>query len=216
MAHDATAPPASRPARNGLPTLTAGTRSGHSGRGQKITGEVLTVERKLEARQDVRAGLEQVREVLVRDARTVLTEGRAGHEISRRQYTVTLTADLGTSAGVRHDVLVELGPPVFEADEARWPLHWEPVTHRRALPVFTGELVARRTPAGTDVILTGTYRPPLGVAGSLGDSVLGRRVARSTAENLLAQIVERIEHQVAHEQGSGGIRPADYPPDLRS
>ncbi|GAC1565861.1 MAG: hypothetical protein NVS3B17_23490 [Vulcanimicrobiaceae bacterium] len=44
-----------------------------------------------------------------------------------------------------------------------------------------------------DLVLEGSYQPPLGAVGVAFDAVVGHRIAQSTARNLLATIADSIE-----------------------
>jgi hypothetical protein len=44
-----------------------------------------------------------------------------------------------------------------------------------------------------DLVLEGSYEPPLGAVGAAFDAVVGHRIAESTARNLLATIADSIE-----------------------
>jgi hypothetical protein len=43
--------------------------------------------------------------------------------------------------------------------------------------------------------LSGTYEPPLGLAGMVFDAVLGQRIAQETARELLRKLAATIETQ---------------------
>lgn len=61
------------------------------------------------------------------------------------------------------------------------------------------DLLARsRTGTSTELVLEGTYYPPLGVLGLAGDLVLGRHVARSTATTFMSGLGRAMEVAV-HE-----------------
>ena len=62
-------------------------------------------------------------------------------------------------------------------------------------PTFNGDLAIE---SGDDydafyLVLNGDYQPPLGALGAAFDSVVGHRIAESTAQNLLATIADSIE-----------------------
>ena len=71
---------------------------------------------------------------------------------------------------------------------------WAP-EHAGPYPTFNGDLAIE---SGEDyhsfyLVLNGTYEPPLGSLGAAFDAVLGRRIAQTTARNLLAVIADSIE-----------------------
>lgn len=76
-------------------------------------------------------------------------------------------------------------------------LHWQARRHRKLFPVMEGDLVARPTSgASTELILEGTYHPPFGILGFVGDLLLGRLVARSTAEAFVEDLGRSLEATV--------------------
>jgi hypothetical protein len=97
-----------------------------------------------------------------------------------------------------------------EVAEARWDgatwrrsLRWRPLRGTsdtllsRAVPSFDGTLsVVDRHDGVAQLLLTGTYRPPGGVAGSLVDRLALHRLARRTGKIFTKAIAERI-HQAA-------------------
>jgi len=71
------------------------------------------------------------------------------------------------------------------------------------------DLLARPTSEGnTDLILEGTYHPPFGILGLIGDLLFGRLVARSTAEEFVAGLARALEEAVRSE--SCCARPSDH------
>ena len=67
----------------------------------------------------------------------------------------------------------------------------------RAVPSFTGELsVEDRDDGPAQLVLTGTYQPPGGAAGSLIDRVALHRLARRTAKTFLAGVAARLHEEV--------------------
>jgi hypothetical protein len=76
-------------------------------------------------------------------------------------------------------------------------LHWRGHRLGWLFPVMDADLVARPTGgACTELSLVGTYHPPFGVLGVLGDVVAGRSVARSTANAFLEQVGGALEQAV--------------------
>jgi len=52
------------------------------------------------------------------------------------------------------------------------------------------------------LILTGSYEPPIGIAGGAFDALAGRFIARATARDLLAQIRDSIEAAFAVDEAA--------------
>lgn len=63
-----------------------------------------------------------------------------------------------------------------------------------SFPTFRGTLqIAAATPKSSVLALEGDYEPPLGALGKAFDAAIGRRIAESTADELLKTICEKIE-----------------------
>jgi hypothetical protein len=80
----------------------------------------------------------------------------------------------------------EIGRP---HDEIR--LSWRAGTP--LLPDFNGTLRFRIAGQGTDVIVAGTYRVPLGALGRVFDDVIGHRIAVATMGDLAHRIAQALE-----------------------
>lgn len=85
---------------------------------------------------------------------------------------------------------------------ARYGIGWEPGTTARGIPTpgFNGTLTLR---AGEDyseceLELAGSYEPPGGSAGNIFDEAIGRRIAHSTLNALLAGVGRGL--RVAYEE----------------
>jgi hypothetical protein len=71
-------------------------------------------------------------------------------------------------------------------------IEWDP--HSKVFPHFNGLITV--APDGEDacrLILNGVYTPPIGWFGGIFDRVLGLRLARTTASDLLERIGAQIE-----------------------
>jgi hypothetical protein len=88
-------------------------------------------------------------------------------------------------------------------------LRWRAHRHGKVFPVMEADLLARPGPeAGTELVLAGTYHPPFGTLGVLGDLVVGRLVAQSTAEKFidgLSIALEATFAEIRAEVGSGRL-----------
>jgi hypothetical protein len=77
-------------------------------------------------------------------------------------------------------------------------LRWRARRGGKGFPVMEADLLARPVVgAATKLVLAGTYHPPLGTLGVLGDLLVGRLVARSTAESFLDDLSHAIETAIA-------------------
>lgn len=87
--------------------------------------------------------------------------------------------------GVHADV-AEAGRP---HDEIR--MRWNAGTP--LLPDFRGTLRFRIAGTGTDVLVEGTYRAPLGALGGLFDNLIGRHIARASVNDLARRLAGALE-----------------------
>ncbi|MGH9046387.1 MAG: hypothetical protein ACRDVW_03630 [Acidimicrobiales bacterium] len=87
-------------------------------------------------------------------------------------------------------------------------LHWHARRGRGLFPVMDADLLARPRPdTGTELVLEGTYHPPLGVLGLAGDVILGHRVARSTAKAFVEGLGGALEEAASKGRcGAGSAR----------
>lgn len=174
------------------------------------------MERAVEATTRLRAPLTRVREVLHDDPGRALADAVVPEERSRRVVPVELAVDVGSTAAVEHEVLVQLGTLSARGDEVVVPLSWKPIGHERLLPDFDGSLVARVDDDGhTQLVLGGVYDIPFGAVGRFGDSLVGRRVARRSLASLLERVAGRLDAEVDRRAEDFSWRPAPYPVDLR-
>jgi hypothetical protein len=96
-------------------------------------------------------------------------------------------------------------PVVVEIESARnWGygtiahLRWHAMQHPRLFPLMEADLIAHPISAQrSELVIAGTYQPPFGFLGLLGDLLIGRWVAQSTAETFLYGLGQAIEADVA-------------------
>lgn len=83
-----------------------------------------------------------------------------------------------------------------------WSVHWKPIAG--PYPEFDGELTVRadETYESSRLELCGSYRPPGGTAGAAFDAVVGNRIARATAQALLARFGFEMESRYAKDEKS--------------
>lgn len=97
----------------------------------------------------------------------------------------------------------ELGPLVSEEHRAHLALNWHADEHPEWFPELDAEL--RFRPVGddaTEVQLAGSYEPPLGVVGALGDRLIGHHLAESSLQEFLAGVTRRLADELVHHQGT--------------
>jgi hypothetical protein len=99
---------------------------------------------------------------------------------------------------IRHHVRIKFEESVDEHERNRshrgLKFHWD--AGNPFLPDLYGDLSFRIAPhSRTELVLTGRYSPPLGVAGSLLDKIMGNRIAVATGQALLERIAADMEAQ---------------------
>jgi hypothetical protein len=153
----------------------------------------------------VRASREVVEEVVRRDLSGVLG-GRPGPS-GRRSALVELPMPLSGGAAIRQEVEVRVGAPESGEIATRWPVRWEPVGHRALAPTFAGHLQVVAGRWETELRLTGSYDPPLGLLGAVGDHLLRER-AIGTVQELVGGLARRIDAAAdVHVRRTGHARP---------
>ena len=86
---------------------------------------------------------------------------------------------------------------------AAMPLRWRAAASETLFPTMeaTLEVVALSLrPPLTQLSLIGTYRPPLGAVGAVGDAVLGHRLADAAVHRFVREVADRIVREVRHRR----------------
>jgi hypothetical protein len=107
---------------------------------------------------------------------------------------------------VRRDVAVTTDDAFADGDRIVVPVAWHATERSRLFPTFLGELVAECSVAGTRIVMSGSYRVPLGLLGRFGDGVIGRRLGHEALRSVVVGVVERLESAV---DGTVADRPRD-------
>lgn len=95
-------------------------------------------------------------------------------------------------------VQVELGPIRHELDWLRVGVTWRPASAAAMFPSMDGEFhLEPNTYRDTRVTVSGTYAPPLGLAGRGLDVALMHRVAEATFRDLASTIAAELDHRLA-------------------
>jgi hypothetical protein len=107
---------------------------------------------------------------------------------------VTLTLHLQVvDVTVDREVVATLTNPKGAWPQSRFGFTWGPKTGG-AYPVFEGHLdVEDEGPALCRLVLTGSYKPPYGIAGKAFDAALGKRIAVATVRGLLDTLRGELE-----------------------
>ncbi len=144
-------------------------------------------------------------------ARRALEETLHDLAATGRPVTQTLRMPLhgdSDGPGVEKDVAVTygVGQDPLHFDQP-WTVQWKP-TNGGPFPEFNGTLTVRADEDYTTCALElrGTYEPPLGVPGAMFDTVLGSRIASSTAREFLKEMATRIESRYREEEKAKATR----------
>jgi hypothetical protein len=108
-----------------------------------------------------------------------------------------LLSELGFNLGKRRiarRIKVDIGAPTTGAGLMLLHIRWRAATETGLFPTLEGDLeVAALGSAKTQLGLSATYEPPLGLVGRVADRVLFHRVAEVTVKDFLERIGERLE-----------------------
>ncbi len=108
----------------------------------------------------------------------------------------------GSGPSIEKDVTVTygVGKDPLHFDQP-WTVDWTPA-NGGPFPTFDGTLTVRADEDYTTCALElrGTYEPPLGIPGTMFDSVLGSRIASATAREFLKEIGTSIEERHRTEE----------------
>ena len=110
---------------------------------------------------------------------------------------------------IRIPVDVEVKTPDRRGGGVIAHVHWRAHRWGWLFPVMEADLVARPCIENrSELVLVGTYHPPFGILGVLGDVLLGRSVARSTADAFIGELGRALEHAVSNDEMSTPLFPA--------
>lgn len=106
------------------------------------------------------------------------------------------TLGIPLAGAITHPVALSFGihGDLTEAVRSHEAIRFTWRTGTPLLPDFNGTLRFCSAPRDrTQLVFSGTYRPPFGPLGALFDRLFGRRAARATARDLLARIADELE-----------------------
>lgn len=121
------------------------------------------------------------------------TDSAAGHA---RDVVARLTVEVG-GFEIGHDVEIEVGE--FEPvgiTHVRVPLRWHGRQLEALFPSMEASLEVRALPvedARTQIVLTGSYAPPMGALGAAIDEAVGHHVAEAAVHRFVRDIADRVE-----------------------
>lgn len=114
----------------------------------------------------------------------------------------------GDAPGASRLVRVRFTDPSYRDDSTRVALRWEAAGVAGGLfPALDADITLAAEGECTRVVLTGTYRPPLGALGAGLDRLVLRKVAAATIAAFLDQVCRAITEERALQEKSAP-RPA--------
>jgi hypothetical protein len=112
-------------------------------------------------------------------------------------HGVKLLSELGFDVGKRRigrPIEVKLGVPTRTAGVTLLPVRWRAATKAGLFPELEGQLeIAKLGLTTTQVGLSASYEPPLGLVGKIADRALLHRVAEATVQDFMTRIGDRLE-----------------------
>lgn len=131
-----------------------------------------------------------------------------------------LRARIGAGSGVPAKAIeIDMGEPLYRAGATTIPISWKATGVESLFPVMNADLVVE--PMGADmvqVVLRGSYQPPLGGVGRLLDRALLHRLAQASAKSFLDQLCSAIEATIGQGAAAATLAagPAPSGEDARS
>jgi hypothetical protein len=157
----------------------------------------------INATQKVRASFACARDLLVHDPVGTLGSPE-GAGPKRRRFPADLSVQVGRTGVIHVRVEIEIRAVHLDHDSARWDMTWHAIDHPHLFPVFEGTLGLEPAERGGTILrMTGSYEPPIGPVGAVGDSVMRHRVARQSIERYLRSIAGHINRTVTEQMASG-------------
>jgi hypothetical protein len=99
-----------------------------------------------------------------------------------------LRAELPGGGSVTRSARVGFGRLLEEDGAVVLPVWWEDAERPELFPTFDGGLELYRDGRGTALRLVGSYQPPLGLLGRVGDGLGGHRIVMASLNEFLAEV----------------------------
>jgi hypothetical protein len=105
--------------------------------------------------------------------------------------------EVGTNIAIRVIGIEERPKGTGMGPETEIELEWEAARSPRLFPFMKAELsVFPLTPTETQLHLAGNYDPPLGIVGSLIDSVVGHRIAEASVHQFITDVAAYLRNEL--------------------
>jgi hypothetical protein len=107
-----------------------------------------------------------------------------------------LLTELGFDVGKRRisrRIAVEVGAANVASGLMYLPIRWRAASDAGIFPTLEGDLEVAALGSRTQLALSATYEPPLGLIGKVADRAVLHRVAEVTVQDFLVRIGARLE-----------------------
>lgn len=109
-----------------------------------------------------------------------------------------LRARVGPSAAIAREVKLDIGLAEIHRSGLVYPVQWTASGAGLLFPELSADLILSQAgSAVTNLILRGTYQPPLGPVGRLADRVILGRVADATIADWMERLAEALSAAAA-------------------
>ena len=109
--------------------------------------------------------------------------------------------EVGTDIAISIKSIEEQPKQSMSGPVTRIQLEWEAAKLPRLFPLMKAELsVYPLTATETQLYLSGNYDPPLGILGSLIDSVVGNRVAEASVHRFITDIAVYLRNELGNQE----------------
>ena len=118
---------------------------------------------------------------------------------------------------VGRDAEILVGDTMVEPGAARIPIAWRSASASSLFPHMTAAIQITEissSPPESCLALIGSYTPPFGVLGAVGDLLLGHQVAEATVREFVTGLARRLNAELGHRI-TGGADPERMEAQLR-
>ena len=157
------------------------------------------MERALHCYAYVEAPWDQVSRLLAEDSRAVLQHATLDAADQARQVSRTLRLDVA-GFEVSKDVAIKVGEFVpREATRSVVPLRWRAERGRMLFPELAADLEVAAVsfdPPLTQLTVSGSYEPPLGLLGAGADRLMLHRLAEATIHRFIHEVADELRRLI--------------------
>lgn len=112
-------------------------------------------------------------------------------------HGVRLLSELGLKMGPRRigkRIELKISEPLRSPGLTLFSMRWQAASEAGFFPALEGQMeIAALGGSSTQLGLSGTYRPPLGIVGAIADRALLHRVAEVTVKDFIERIGDRLK-----------------------